>query len=276
MKKKLLFIFVKATGFCLNILSYFMPKHTAKIAYGIFSKPRKGKLDPHNLPKILQQASHEQLDDFHIYRWHGSKKTVLLAHGWESNASRWNRLLPQLKKENYTIIAIDAPAHGLSGGKDFNAIKYASCMATTIQAYKPQYIIGHSVGAMACIYNQFKNPKSSIEKIVCLGAPSDFRLIFNNYINMLGYNKRVVAALEQYYMANFDLKIDDFSCAAFAKNITVAAFIAHDTTDAIIPASESKKIHANWQNAIYVETTALGHSLQNKVLFEKIIDFLQS
>ncbi len=276
MKKKLLFIFVKATGRCLNILSYFVPKHTAKIAYGIFSKPRKGKLDASHLPLILQQASHEKLNDFHIYRWHGDEKMVLLAHGWESNSSRWSRLLTQLKKENYTIIAIDAPAHGLSGGTDFNAIKYASCMANVIQLYKPQYIIGHSVGAMACIYNQFKNPNSSIEKIVCLGAPSDFRLIFNNYINMLGYNKRVVAVLEQYYIANFDVKIDDFSCASFAKSITVAAFIAHDTADAIIPASESKKIHANLQNSIYVETTGLGHSLQNKVLFEKIINFLQS
>lgn len=274
MKKKLLFIFVKTIGFCLNILSYFLPKQAAKIAYQIFSKPRKGKLDAHNLPAILQQANHQLLDDFYIYTWHGGQKTVLLVHGWESNSSRWGRLLTQLKKDNYTIIAIDAPAHGLSIGTDFNAIKYANCMANVIQLYKPQYVIGHSVGAMATIYNQFKNPNSSIEKIVCLGAPSDFRLIFNSYTNMLGYNKIVVAALEQYYLENFNLKIDDFSCAVFAKSITVAGLIVHDKTDKIIPISESKKIHTNWQNSLCFETTGLGHSLQNKALFEKIIIFL--
>jgi hypothetical protein len=127
---------------------------------------------------------------------------------------------------------------------------------------------------MACIYNQFNNPNNSIEKIVCLGSPSDFRLIFDNYVNMLGYNKRVISFSEQYYLENFNLKIDDFSCATFAKSIKVAGFIAHDMADNIIPVSESKKIHANWNNSVYYETNGLGHSLQNRTLFEKIIAFL--
>jgi pimeloyl-ACP methyl ester carboxylesterase len=41
-----------------------------------------------------------------------------LVHGWESNASRWENLLPYLKKSGSTI-AIDGPAHGLSSGKEF-------------------------------------------------------------------------------------------------------------------------------------------------------------
>jgi pimeloyl-ACP methyl ester carboxylesterase len=274
MKKKLTFIFLRTIGCYLNVLSYFFPKKTATIAYNLFSKPRKGKLDVSKLPAVLQKANRKNLEGLETYIWHGGQKKILLAHGWESNSSRWNKLIKELKKNNYTIIALDAPAHGLSIGTDFNAIKYANCMANVIQLYKPQYVIGHSVGAMATIYNQFKNPNSSIEKIVCLGAPSDFRLIFNSYTNMLGYNKIVVAALDQYYLENFNLKIDDFSCAVFAKSITVAGLIVHDRTDKIIPISESKKIHTNWQNSLCFETTGLGHSLQNKALFEKIIIFL--
>jgi pimeloyl-ACP methyl ester carboxylesterase len=274
MNKKLYFIFIKTIGFCLNILSYFLPEQTAKIAYQIFSRPRKRKLKEKEMPFVLKKSKHLRLGDIQCYIWEGSEKTVLLVHGWESNSSRWNRFLKHLKMQGYNVVAIDAPAHGLSGCLDFNAIKYASFIEVAIKEFNPHYIIGHSVGAMATIYNQFKNPDNNVEKIVSLGTPSDFRFIFNNYISMFSYNKRVVDSLEQYYVENFNLKIDDFSCALFAKNIKIPGFIAHDIADKIIPISESKKIHKNWQNSMYFETNGLGHSLQNMALFEKIIDFL--
>jgi alpha-beta hydrolase superfamily lysophospholipase len=114
MKKKLTFILAKAIGFYLNVLSYFLPRQTAKIAYSLFSKPRKGKLKENHLPSIFAEAKREQLNDSQIYIWKGNQKIILLAHGWESNSSRWKKLLHQLRKNEYTVIAIDAPAHGLS------------------------------------------------------------------------------------------------------------------------------------------------------------------
>jgi alpha-beta hydrolase superfamily lysophospholipase len=42
----------------------------------------------------------------------------------ESNVD--GKYYPYLKKSGSTIIAIDAPAHGLSGGKEFNIPQYAA------------------------------------------------------------------------------------------------------------------------------------------------------
>jgi alpha-beta hydrolase superfamily lysophospholipase len=45
-----------------------------------------------------------------------------------------------LKKSGSTIIAIDAPAHGLSGGKEFNIPQYAAYIDILAQ-FKPSYLI---------------------------------------------------------------------------------------------------------------------------------------
>ena len=59
------------------------------------------------------------------YYWEGNNKTILLAHGWESNSFRWKNLITELQRYGYSIVALDAPAHGDSGSKMFNAILYS-------------------------------------------------------------------------------------------------------------------------------------------------------
>jgi pimeloyl-ACP methyl ester carboxylesterase len=61
----------------------------------------------------------------------------------ESNASRWKKKY-LLKKSGSTIIAIDAPAHGLSGG-EFNIPTYAEFIDILFKI-QTKYLIGHSLG----------------------------------------------------------------------------------------------------------------------------------
>jgi len=112
-------------------------------------------------------------------------------HGWESNASRWEKLLPYLLKTGSTIIAIDAPAHGLSEGKEFSVPKYSDCIAAFCKICNPNILIGHSIGGAACIYYQFLNQNEAINKMVLLGSPSDLRNLIQNYCELLSLNNRV-------------------------------------------------------------------------------------
>ncbi|MDN3678696.1 alpha/beta hydrolase [Flavobacterium paronense] len=74
------------------------------------------------------------------------------------------KLLLYLKPLGKTIIAIDAPAHGLSDGKEFNAPKYAEYLHVLIQKYQPKIIIGHSIGGAAIAYYLNKYQNTEIEK----------------------------------------------------------------------------------------------------------------
>jgi alpha-beta hydrolase superfamily lysophospholipase len=93
------------------------------------------------------------------------------------------KILPYLQKSGSTIIAIDAPAHGLSGGKDltFQYMQNSFMFSSKIQT---KYLIGHSLGAKTCLYYQSVYQNNDLKKVV-LGSPSDFNIILNNYIALL-------------------------------------------------------------------------------------------
>ena len=279
MKKIQFFIITKSIGIYLNLWSYFNLEKAKNKAYQLFSQPRKGKLNKNDLPKTLQSATQEIFqynnENFQTYIWKGNEEIILLVHGWESNASRWKKLLPYLKPLGKTIIAIDAPAHGLSEGKEFNAPKYAECLQVLILKYKPKIVIGHSIGGAAIAYylNKYQNPK--IEKVALLGAPSDFKILSDNFIKLLSLNSKIKTQLEGYYLEKFNINIDDFSGHKFAKNFSQKAFIAHDTADKVVLIAEGRKYSKTWKDAIYIETNGLGHSMHDDDLYQKIVTFIQ-
>ena len=278
MKKTVFFIFTKSIGLYINLLSFVFPKKASQLAYAFFSEPREGKLSKDKLPEILQEAQSEmfqlQEDSFHTYTWKGNHTVILLVHGWESNASRWENLLPYLKKSGSTIIAIDAPAHGLSSGKEFNIPQYAEFIHVAVQKFKPQYLIGHSIGGKTCLYYQSVYQNDALKKMVILGAPSDFKIILNNYITLLSLNSKISKSLETHYLNNFKLSLEQFSGKIFASKLNIKGLIAHDIDDTVVLFEEGKKIAGAWKNVIFIETKGLGHSMHDDELYNKVSHFL--
>ena len=278
MQKIQYLIITKLIGTYLNVMSYINLENAKSKAYQLFSQPRKGKLHKEHLPKTLQSATLETFryhnENFQTYIWEGSDEIILLVHGWESNASRWKKLLHYLKPLGKTIIAIDGPAHGLSEGTEFNAPKYAEFINVLTQKYQPKIIIGHSVGgaAIAFYLNKYKNP--GIEKIILLGAPSDFKILSDNFVKLLNLNDRIRQQLEKYYFQKFNIHLDDFAGHKFAQNFSQKAFIAHDIEDTVVLVEEGRKYAGAWVNAIYIETTGLGHSMHDAELYKKIAGFI--
>lgn len=278
MKKIIQFAIVKSVGFYINTLSYIAPKKSFALAYKLFSEPRKGKIKPNAIPRTLQKAEQEthihNQHQFQTYKWNGNEDVILLIHGWESNASRWKKLLNHLKKTGKTIIAIDGPAHGMSSGKEFNVPTYAEFIDKIVQKYNPKIVIGHSIGGNAITYFQ-AHYKHNFEKIVLLGSPSDFKVILDNYIKMLSLNKRVHQSLIDYTKQRFNITIEDFSAAKFMKDAKISGLIAHDVHDTVVLFEEGKKISNTWKVAEFVETKGLGHSMHDAYLYQTIVDFIQ-
>jgi len=283
-------IAVKSIGMYLNMLSYIYPKKGFALAYALFSQPRKGRLTKENLPNMLRSAElqlHQHNEhEFQTYTWtrgnteqseaKGNDDVILLIHGWESNATRWEELLNLLKNTGKTIIAIDAPAHGLSSGIEFNVPIYAEFIDVISRKYQPKYIIGHSIGGTACTYFQYKYQNHSIEKMILLGAPSDFTVILQNYINLLSLNSKIHNYLIAYTKERFNINIEDFSGEKFLRKTALSGIIAHDFQDTVVHFKEGKKLASSWKNAKFIETTGLGHSMHDENLYKTIIDFINN
>lgn len=280
MKKIKYFLLTKAIGFGLNSWSYIQPNKATQIAYRLFSEPRRGKLTKDNLPDVLKNVPSQRFpaDKTHLetYIWKGNSTVLLLVHGWESNTSRWEKLLPYLQKTGSTIVALDAPGHGLSGGSEFNVIKYAAYIDVAVKEYRPSVLIGHSIGGAACIYYQSHFKAESLQKMVILGAPSDYTIIVSNYVELLSLNNRMNELLNAYFSKKFKMEITLFSMASFAKELSVSGLIVHDVEDDIVSFGEGQKIASTWKNADFIQTKGLGHSLHDKSVYEKIVTFVLS
>ena len=270
---------IKLIGSYLNVLSYVSADYAANKALHLFSKPRKGKLAPKH-EAFLSSANKEVLkyDDLNIatYHWQGDKATILLAHGWESNSARWKRKIEIFLNEGFNVIALDAPAHGASGSKLFNALLYSEFINVVAQKYEPQIVIGHSFGGMAAVFHQQKYQLDSIQKMVLLGAPSEFEDVLKNYINLLGYNKKIEKNLGRIIFNRFGAVPTEFSTSKFAKNIAAKGLIIHDIKDPIIPFSDAKLIKSSFKNSTLISTNGFGHSLNNTKVTESIVSFIKS
>lgn len=270
---------IKIIGNSLNAISYISPRYASIKALNLFATPRKGRITP--TQKIfLDTAETFQLNYKNLniltYQWKGNGPTVLLAHGWESNTQRWEKLIELLIKDNYNVVALDAPAHGASSGKQFNAVLYSECINEVAKHYNPQIIIGHSVGGMASGFYQYRFQNQDLEKLVLLGAPSEFTGVFKRYVDMMGYNDRIENGLNKLVLKRFNNKPSYFSLANFAKTIDTKTLIIHDTNDKIIPHNDAKLIVNSHKNATFVSTDGFGHGLRNETVNTHILDFIGS
>lgn len=279
MKKLLPLLIPKAYGLFLNLYAFFLPEKAAKKAFLVFSKVRKGGVLPHQ-KEYLETAKDEVIlvenNTIQMYRWPGEKETVLLVHGWESNTWRWHKLIEKLQASHYNIIAFDAPAHGYSSGTHLHVSSYAQSLQATIKNYSPKYLIGHSMGGMTALYNEYSNPSEAVEKIVTIGSPSEYHAIMAHFKELLGFNNRVSNLLKDYIHKRFGLSEKNFSSARFVKTNTKKGLLFHDRLDTIAPYQASELVHKAWKGSKLITTEGLGHSMHQDEVNEQIIGFLQS
>lgn len=89
------------------------------------------------------------------YEIAGKGEPLVLLHGMSNNSQSWRRQLEGLK-ENFTVIAWDAPGYGQSSDpkEEFQSFsQFADVLKEFIEAlpYESVYLLGHSMGAAIAI-----------------------------------------------------------------------------------------------------------------------------
>ena len=268
---------IKSIGSALNATSIISSKYAAKKAINLFASPRKGRYNDEQ-KRIIDSAFYEEIKynnmNIATYRWVGKGKTILLAHGWESNTSRWSYILEDLKSQGYNIVALDAPAHGRSDGKQFNAILYSEFINVVAKKFQPDVLIGHSVGGMSSVFYMHKYQLPSLNKMILLGAPAHFTGVFERYKSMMGFNKKISKGLDNIIIERFGQPVSYFSVANFTASIEAKGLVIHDKNDRIIPYEDGQLIANRYKNSELITTSGYGHGLKDPSLTPKIIEFI--
>src|SRR5262249_52310479 len=82
--------------------------------------------------------------------WNGA--SVLLVHGWTSEASFMMAFAEFLRKRGFRIVLFDFPAHGQSTPQRASLIDCAHAVRPVAEALGPiEYVLAHSLGGMAAL-----------------------------------------------------------------------------------------------------------------------------
>ena len=266
----------------LNGLSLISEKKAGKKAVEIFSSPRKGRTTERDLP-FLQTAEWSVLPfgkiKIQCYFWKNNAapdaETILLAHGWESNSARWQPLIQQLKKAHFNVVAMDAPAHGGSGSRFFNAFLYAEMMNVVVEKFQPSAIVGHSVGGFATAYFAAHFDHPSVKRLVLMAVPSNLRQIFDAFLRILNVNDKVQKAYYAYFSKIVGQTVDDLTAEKFVGKLNLKGFIIHDKTDNVAAYNDGVRLHAAFRNAKFLTSDGAGHSLRGSAIQKAVVDFLK-
>lgn len=271
-------LLTKGFGLYINSLHYLNAKFAANTAYTLFSVPREGVLK--SLPTFLGSSDMNKLklDQHNIqtYEWFGEKETILLIHGWESNANRWQGVIHFLKKHQYRIIALDAPGQGLSDGKELNAVLYSKFVNEVCNHFKPDFLIGHSLGGMTMLYYMATFKPNFVKKMVSLGAPNRFLRITENYRNLISLTHRSYQGFLKEFSKRFSIDPVDFNSSSFLDQIDVPIGIIHDEEDKVVPYTDTLEILEKHPQIPLYTTHDLGHSLYSDDVNEQIVYFLEN
>jgi len=271
-------ILPKLIGTTYNATALFHPRLAANWAFLTFCRIRNGSVRPEQVDflKSAKQLKRKIVNlDIQEYQWEGSGDTVILVHGWESNAARWRNLISMLVEADFNIIAFDAPGHGRSGGKFLNVVLYGACLEALLQIHKPAHLVGHSVGGMTILFNEFERPNPNVKRIVTTGAPSEFYEIMEEYKAVLGLNDRMMRAFDRLVLEKFGYSIREFSTTTFAAHNKKNGLLIHDKQDRVAPYHGSVNVHKAWKGSRLISTEGYGHSLHQEDVNLAIVDFLK-
>jgi pimeloyl-ACP methyl ester carboxylesterase len=257
------------------------PSLAGKLALRMFLTPPRRPLDPDDAP-IVAQAVRTIVsigsDSFTMWRWGEGSPVVVVLHGWGSHAARFGNFIAPLRAAGYTVIGIDAPAHGQSPGKTSDLPRFRDSLAAVLRAHQPVHaVIGHSLGGAATLTVLADTKEFHPRKICIFGVPADMDYILESFGMMLSLRSRALESLRARFARQFGHTAREVSLAAAAPHVRIPVLVVHDEDDNVAPIEQASAVTSLITGATLLRTRGLGHSggLRDAATIEKVVAFLR-
>ncbi len=273
----------KFVGFIVNVISLFSVQSAVNISYKFLTSPRKGQIKPNEVPPFLKTSNHKRLsykDSFiQTYEWNSERRDlpiILFFHGWESNSNRWEAMIGYFGN-NYRYIAVDAIGLGQTPGQKISIIDYSEMIDFCLKEFAPTYVISHSLGSFALLNKLANESYPSIERVVLLGCLDEYGTVIKNYVVMMGYRNAIHQKLVARVEKVIDMPIKQYASHLLIDKCSMPILLIHDKGDDIIYEGDCVKFHQKLTDLgqKLIMTDGLGHSLQDKGVYQSILSFLQ-
>ena len=241
-----------------TVLGYLSPQRTANKARDLFLTPRSFPLKPWEQVKESEGRRLALNDGLSAISWGEGTRQVLLVHGWESRSTQLAGFVDALCEQGFKVVAMDAPAHGKSLGKQANPVMFARAIQSVNQQLGPfDAIIGHSMGgsAVAIALSEGVNCATA----VLISAPSSIEGVLQRFGRFIGLPAFTVQKFIQRVENSVGRPVRSLEVSHRVRTLTTQALVIHDETDEEVPFADAQKIAENWHGATLVATRGYGH-----------------
>lgn len=262
-----------------RILGAIAPGMGGRLAYYLFFKPFR--LKPHPKDLILKDNAVKttygiQGNKTYVWKW-GEGPVILFAHGWSSKGLHYRGFIAPLVNAGYSVVIPDFPGHVQSEGKSSNVLQFRDTIHAISQNQGPIYgLVGHSLGAMACILSMVDYGIKP-EKFVMFNSAIYADTIMNRFMEQVGGNTRIENSLRTLLKKQFNQDFSYYSTAVRVKEINELpeSMVIVDDNDVEVPMEEGKEMQ-KLLNAELIITNDLGHNeaLKNKEVIGSVVNFL--
>jgi pimeloyl-ACP methyl ester carboxylesterase len=265
----------------LNLLAVMSKKKAAKKAYEIFCTPyyKSKKQAPPVFEKAAPLSINVKGNIVRGFVWNkGGIKRVLILHGFESSIKNFDAYIKELIAKNYEVLAFDAPAHGISGGKYITLPLYIEMiMAIHFQFGIIQSFMSHSFGGLAVTHFIEKIPNNADTKLVLIAPATETKTAIDTFFRFLQLNEGVRSEFEKLLQAKSGVESAYFSIPRALQNIKASVLWVHDKDDDITPFRDvDPVIKKNYPNVSFYITERLGHKkiYRDSNVIQAVVDFL--
>ena len=251
------------------------------VALHLFLTPARRRIEAGDAP-VLAAARKRHLragpHRFVAWQWGDCAPWVVLLHGWGSHAARFGSFIAPLRAAGFSVIGIDAPAHGHSPGSRSDLPKFRDCLAEILRTHSPVHaVVGHSLGGGALLTVLAETAEHHPERICLVGVPSDMHYILESFAMMLSLKEPARADLHQRFERKFGRPARAISVTAAAASVRIPVLVVHDDDDNVAPISQGLAVAAALPGAVLWRTQGFGHSgaLRDPATIARVVQFLK-
>jgi pimeloyl-ACP methyl ester carboxylesterase len=199
--------------------------------------------------------------------WNGA--SVLLVHGWTSEASFMTAFAEHFRKRGFRIVLFDFPAHGQSTPERASLIDCAQAVRQVAETLGPiEYVLAHSLGGMAALLaggGGAPMPRGyPFRAFVLVAMPNHFSAVTRAFGVEEGLPPEAQRAYERRLETIAHCKIADFTGVNLLKKTGRPTLLLHSRDDPDIAFADAEEIAAASAGAKLIPFDDLGH---RKILY---------
>lgn len=261
-------------------ISYINPMLGADIGLNAFFTPLNRRKRVDVFPKGTRTEGRIiQGKKVTIYKYGTSKRKVLLVHGWEGAATDFSHFFEPLVQNDYQVVAIDLPGHGLSPKSKLNAVLTGEIIKELEIKNGPySAIIAHSFGAFSTGYALSKFKELESIPFVSVGSPNKLTSIISNFIKLAGFSKLQGDYIFSKIEKDLDIRAEEFEQGKFLRTHDGPVLVVHDKDDKQVSFKVIDEIKNESIYLKYLLTEGLGHNriLKDDETIRYVLKFLNS